>query len=56
MNIFIHQALEPPLFLILDKYNKTEAELLNRIKTLADEFPYYYSNIKKIYSSKNGIN
>lgn len=47
MNIFIHQDLEPPLILILDKYNKIEAELLNRIKTLVDEFPDCYSDIKK---------
>ena len=45
--IFIHQELEPPLSLILEKYNSIEQELLNKIKVLADDFPDCYSDIRK---------
>ena len=45
--IFIHQELEPPLSLILEKYNSIEQELLNRIKILAEDFPDCYSDVKE---------
>ena len=47
LNEFIHQELEPPLLLILEKYNEIERKLLERIKTLAQDFPDCYSDIKK---------
>ena len=47
LNIFISQEIEPPLSLILIKYNSIEEDLLNRIKTLADEFPDCYSELKE---------
>ena len=46
LNIFIHNELEPPLLLISDKYDSIEKELLNRIKTLAEDFPDCYSDIR----------
>ena len=46
LNIFIKEELEPPLLLIYDKYNSIEEQLLNRIQTLAEEFPDCYSEIK----------
>ena len=46
LNIFIHNELEPPLLLILKKYNSIEEELLNRIQTLTEYFPDCYSEIK----------
>ena len=47
LNIFISQQLEPPLSLILIKYNLIEEELLNKTQSLADEFPDCYSEVKR---------
>ena len=47
LNIFITQELKPPLSLILEKYNFIEEELLNRVQTLAEQFPDCYSEVKE---------
>ena len=46
LNIFIHQELEPPLLLILEKYNSIEEDLINQIKNIAENFPDCYSEVK----------
>ena len=46
LNNFIQEELEPPLLLILEKYNNIEEELLNRTKAIAEDFPDCYSEIK----------
>ena len=65
LNIFITTELEPPLSLILDKYDFIEKELLNRIQNIAQEFPDCVSEVKNnllgnkietIEDSTNGIN
>ena len=47
LNIFIAQELEPPLSLILEKYQLIEKELVNRITPIAENFPDCYSEVKK---------
>jgi len=47
LNIFISQELEPPLSLILKKYELIEKDLVNRIQPLAEDFPDCYSEVKQ---------
>ena len=47
LNIFISKELQPPLSLILKKYDLIEKELVNRIQPLAEDFPDCYSEVKK---------
>ena len=47
LNQFIETELEPPLFLIKEKYNEIEQKLLSEIKIIADNFPDCYSTVKE---------
>jgi len=46
LNNFIKENLEPPLFLIRNKYNTIEETLLNEIIKIVNGFPDYFSIIK----------
>ena len=47
LNQFIETELEPPLFLIKEKYDEIEQKLLSEIKIIADNFPDCYSIVKE---------
>jgi len=47
LNQFIETELEPPLFLIKEKYDEIEQKLLSEIKIIADNFPDCYSTVKE---------
>ena len=65
LNIFINETLQPPLTLILNKYNEIENDLLNQIESIAKNFPDCVTDVKnnlignkfdRINESTNSIN
>ena len=51
---FINQELKPPLYLILEKYNSIEKDLLDQITAITENFPDCYSEVKeKVIGNKS---